>query len=132
MFNYTTTIKLRDADVGGVLFFGRYFALAHDAFEAFLTARGLSMARIFNEEAFVIAVVHAEANYRRPLPMGEEVTVRISVQERRTRSFTMQYELSTEAGDVACVIQTVHAVVDKARRRAVPLPEIVVRTLEDA
>jgi len=48
----------------------------------------------------------------------------------RRRRFTMAYEILTPEGDLSCSIRTVHVVVDKAKERAVPLPERLVQALE--
>jgi len=130
VFTYTATIRMRDIDVAGVQFFARYFALAHDAYEAFLQARGFSIAHITKHEPFLIPVVHAEADYKAPLWIGDQVAVRVRVEELRRRRFTMAYEILTPEGDLSCSIRTVHVVVDKAKERAVPLPERLVQALE--
>lgn len=130
MFTYETPITLRDADGAGVLFFARYFALAHDAYEAFMAARGLSTAQIIGATGYVVPVVHAEADYRRPLALGERATVRLEVAEVKRRSFTVRYELLTESGETAAKLHTVHVAVDKESKRAVPLPDELVRVLQ--
>jgi 1,4-dihydroxy-2-naphthoyl-CoA hydrolase len=123
MYVYRTTVTLRDADAAGVLFFARYLALAHDAYEAFMAEGGLSTARIIREESYVVPVVHAEADYKRPLQMGERVEIRLQVTQVRRRSFRIHYELCGEGGATACTAETHHVAVDKEKGKAVPLPE---------
>ena len=130
MFSYSTVVTLRDADAAGVLFFARYFAFAHDAYEAFLASRGFSIARMLNDEPFIVPVVHAEADYSSPLWVGDAVTIRLRVEEVRRRLFTIVCELQDPSGKVACSVRTKHAVVNKETKRAIALPEELAQALQ--
>lgn len=123
MFEYKARITMHDADAAGVLFFGRYFALAHDAYEAFLESKGYGVGRLMKEEPFLIPVVHAEASYKRPLWAGDLATIELTVASVRSRSFLITYTIKTPAGETACLVKTSHATVDKAISRAIPLPD---------
>jgi len=112
------------------LFFARYLALAHDAYEAFMDARGVSFGLLLHEADYIIPVVHAESDYRVPLWAGEEVQVRLWVHKLQRRSFTIAYELRRADDALSCTVQTVHAVVDKTSRRAIPLPQEIREALE--
>jgi len=122
VFLYHAPIRIHDADAAGVLFFGRYFTLAHDAYEAFLEAKGFGAARIFRQERFLIPVVHAEADYKTPLWVGDRATVHLWVKEVRSRSFTLEYEILNPENRLACRVVTVHAVVDTTTKRATTIP----------
>jgi 1,4-dihydroxy-2-naphthoyl-CoA hydrolase len=132
MYEYATKIKMRDADAAGVLFFGRYFALAHDAYEAFLDAHGVNIGQVLLEGGFLLPVVHAESDYRAPLFVGEAVTIQLRVVEIRTRAFTVAYEFHNSEDKVACTMKTIHVPVDPKTKRSAPIPEAVVRALENA
>lgn len=130
MFSYTTTVRIHDADPAGVLFFARYLVLAHDAYEAFLESCGFGAGRIFRDEAFVIPVVHAEADYRTPLWVGDHATIKLEIEELRRRSFTVAYEICGPSGVLACAVRTTHVVVSTETKRAVPLPDKLRAVLE--
>lgn len=130
MYTWQTTITLRDADAAGVLFFARYLALAHDAYEAFLAANGLDTGRILREESFLLPVVHADADYRAPLWVGDRVTVKLWAETIKRRTFTIAYELRTSSDTLSCRARTTHVAVDKVARRAVVLPANLVAILE--
>ncbi len=129
MFSTTRRISLRDADAAGVLFFARYLALAHDAYEEFMISRGMNFRRQLEEGTFILPVIHAECDYRMPLWVGDETTIQLSVTEVKRRTFTVSYALHTPDGGCAAECKTMHAAVDKATRRAIPLPDIVVEAL---
>jgi 1,4-dihydroxy-2-naphthoyl-CoA hydrolase len=128
---HAVTISLRDADAAGVLFFARYFALAHDAYEAFLDARGLSTGVILRERGYLLPVVHAEADYRAPLWVGDHAKIHVHVEEVRRRRFSMRFDLCGPDGGVSCVVRTVHVAVDKETKRSAPLAEEVLRALRE-
>lgn len=132
MFAYTTAIRVRDTDAGGVLFFARYLALAHDAYEAFMDAHGVNVGRELLESDHFVAVVHTECEHRAPLWAGETVTIALAVERVRRRAFTLTYAFHKADGTLACRARTTHAVIDKAKRRAVPLPQYLERLLQDA
>jgi 1,4-dihydroxy-2-naphthoyl-CoA hydrolase len=129
MFEYESTVRLRETDAGGVMFFARRFDLMHDAYEAFMEARGLSIAKILADGAYMLPVVHAECDYSAPLATGDVVRVHVEVEEVRTRRFTMRYTVEG-AGRAAGTGRTVHVAVDMQTRRAVPLPLEVCEVLK--
>ena len=130
MFTYPVRISLRDGDAAGVLFFGRYFALAHDAYETFLDSHGLNIGHLIRTTSYLIPVVHAESDYRRPLFVGEQAVIRLRVVELRSRTFTLDYEFLNADGHLACRLRTVHCAVNTRTRRAVALPPDVVTALK--
>lgn len=125
MYSYDTIITLRDADAAGILYFARYFALAHDAYEAYLAEAGCSIARILDEASYIVPIVHAEADYRAPLRVGQKVQIRLKVEEVKSRSFTMRSTFHTENDQPACSVRTVHVAVEKATGKAIPLPDAI-------
>lgn len=129
MFTTTRRITLRDADAAGVLFFARYLSLAHDAYEEFMASRGISFRVQITDGTFILPVVHAECDYRHPLWVGDETRVEVSVAEVRSRTYTIAYVLYTPDGHKAATCKTVHAVVDKESRKAIPLPRLVLDAL---
>ena len=131
MFEYVKTVGFRDADAGGVVFFARYFMLAHEAYEAFLLDRGIDIAKLLLGGGYVLPVVHAESEYRRALALGEQVTIRVTVEEVRRRAFTVGYELVNAAGELSARLHTRHVAIDGETRRAMPLPEDLAKALRE-
>jgi len=129
MFTTTRRVTLRDADAAGVLFFARYLTLAHDAYEEFMISRGISFRAQLTEGTFILPVVHAECDYRLPLWVGDVARIEVNVAEVRSRTYTISYVLYTPDGHKAATCKTVHAVVDKETRKAVPLPKSVLDAL---
>ncbi|HVP07705.1 MAG TPA: thioesterase family protein [Candidatus Acidoferrum sp.] len=122
MFTYSTTVKLHQTDAAGLLFFGNYFMLAHDAYQAFVEASGYSFARIIKESGFLAPIVHAESDYQAPLFVGDKVEVRLSADDIGTTSYTLAYELVGENGATVATLRTVHVWVERRTMQKSPLP----------
>ncbi len=120
-------VMLHDTDAAGVLFFAHLFRHAHDAYEAFMAARGLLLHRIIAEGEWGLPLVHAEADYTRPLHHGDVVAVHLEVESMGERSFTLGYRFECK-GACCATARTVHVAVDRSGR-AIGLPETVMEIL---
>jgi len=129
MFTTMRIITFREADGAGYLFFARYFALAHDAYEEFMASRGICFREMLEAEQILLPVVHAESDYVAPLRLGDRATIRLEVEEVKRRKFIVRYEFLTPDGSVAARCRTVHVAVDSAKGLAVPLPGALLRAL---
>ena len=124
MFEAKIKVRLYDTDAAGVVFFANYFKLAHDAYEEFMDSIGCGIDRILKETAYILPVVHGEADYKKPLTLGETVTVSITAQVKET-SFVLYYTLKDVQGGTAAILETVHVAVDGKTKKKIPLPENV-------
>jgi 1,4-dihydroxy-2-naphthoyl-CoA hydrolase len=124
-FVSNVTVRLYDTDAAGFLFFGAQFRFAHEALENFLDHLGLPIARIIHGGTILFPVVHAEADYRAPLAVGDRLSVQVAVREIGERSFTIGYRLLLADGREAGSVVTVHSALDKASGSSCPLPESV-------
>lgn len=112
-FTYTTSIRLHLTDAAGILFFGNYFILAHDAYEAFVTASGFSFRDILDREPFMVPIVHAEGDYKQPLRVSDTVTINVGLDKLGESSYTLYYHILNDRGELMAALKTVHVVVDK-------------------
>ncbi|MFZ5980221.1 MAG: acyl-CoA thioesterase [Candidatus Zixiibacteriota bacterium] len=123
MYNYQTSVKLHDTDMAGFLFFGHQFKIAHDAYEEFMEAVGLGFARLIHNAEFLLPIVHAEADYKTVLQVGDKLKVQVQAVNIGKTSFTLGYNLVGIDGESVGTVKTVHVCVDSARREKMPLPE---------
>jgi len=124
-FSCSVTVRLYDTDAAGFLFFGSQFRLAHEALEDFLDHLGLPIAGIIRGGGTLYPVVHAEADYRAPLAVGDRLSVQVAVRAIGERSFTIGYRLLLADGREAGSVVTVHSALDRASGASCPLPEAV-------
>ena len=93
MFIAKNQVRMHDTDMAGILYFPRQFRFAHDALEDFVASEGLSFNEVFVKEKFVFVVVHAEADYLKPLQIGDKLEVHLEVERLGTSSFTISYKI---------------------------------------
>lgn len=118
-----TTVRLHETDAAGILFFGNYFKIAHDAYESFMTSIGFSLSWILDEAEFLILITHAESEYRQSLLLGESVTVEMHVESIGQSSFVLGYIITNESNNPVAILKTVHVAVKKDTGIKMPLPE---------
>ncbi len=123
MYTVNTIVRLPDTDAAGILFFGNYFRMAHDAYEAFMESIGFSFSQIIKDADFLVLIARAEADYEKPLRLGEKVTVELEVEDIGQTSFALSYSLKNTHEDIAATIKTVHVTVEKKSGDKIPLPE---------
>lgn len=123
MFSFQTTVKLHNTDSAGLLFFAHQFKMAHDAYESWLDSIGLGFAKLFAERDFLLPIVHAEADFKTALAVGDRLTIELSVEEIGNSSFTLAYDIRTADDVVAGTAKTVHVCLDKVNRGSMPLPD---------
>ncbi len=122
MFCYSTCLKLRDTDAAGVAFFASYYAIAHDAYEAFLNEQGHPLQTWLDQVH--MPIVHSEADYKAPLRLGVPFVIELTCSNIGKRSFTLDYRFKS-AAKVFAVLRTVHVAVkldENEKTTAVTLP----------
>ncbi len=130
MFLYDTTVKLHMTDAAGVLFFGNYFTLAHDAYEQYMNTIGFNFHTIITDEPFLILIVHADADFLKPIHAGDAVRISMQADNIGRTSFTLGYQLATLDGTVIARLHTIHVVIKKKNQRPVAIPEKLKKALE--
>jgi 1,4-dihydroxy-2-naphthoyl-CoA hydrolase len=129
MHAYETTIRLRHTDAAGVMFFARLFELAHRAFEDLLDHVEHPLPEDLAGADVAYPIVHASADYRQPLRLGNRVRVDVDVLEVRDRSFRLGYRFTLADGREAATATTVHAAVGRGVREKATLPDALVASL---
>ena len=129
MYTLQISVKLHDTDAAGLLFFANQFKMAHDAYEGFMEQIGFSFARIFQDEDFLLPIVHAEADYKARLQVGDRLTIHLTVEKIGDSSFVLLYDLSDADGKSAGMVRTVHVCTDEGTGKKRSLPDELRRGL---
>jgi 1,4-dihydroxy-2-naphthoyl-CoA hydrolase len=121
-FEYRFTVRLDDTDAAGVLYFGRLFRHAHGAYEAMLQEIGWGLERILLERRFLLPLVHCEADFHRPLRLGEPVVVRLGLTRLGEHSFHLRYRFTDPQGGLSATLSSVHtcSAADFSGKRPLP------------
>lgn len=113
-FVYPSTVRFAEVDGASIAYFSRIFEHCHAAYEEMLAASGLPLRGILEREDWVLPLVHAEADFRRPLRLGDRLSVELRLERLGGSSATFAYRLVGEAGDLRAEARLVHAFIDKA------------------
>ena len=121
MFCYHTKIRLHHTDAAGQVYFGQVFTLAHECYERFLD-EAYPLDTLLATGQVLLPIVHAEADYHRPLKVAEAITIEMTLARLGDRSFHLRYELKQHDGTIAATVKTSHAAIDPATQQSIELP----------
>lgn len=134
-FSHELRVRFQDVDAASIVFFARILDYCHDAYVAFLADAGCPLDASLRESRWMAPLVHAEADFIRPLRFGDRVLVRLVAARVRESRYTVGYRLERPsdladdaltsgqvAGEAVAVGQTVHVVVDPKSFARAPLP----------
>jgi 1,4-dihydroxy-2-naphthoyl-CoA hydrolase len=116
-------VRFQDVDAAGVLFFGRIYDYCHQAYEELIGSEGIDRAHYFAGASYLVPIAHSEADYRRPIRHGERIQVRVDVTRVGRASFTLRFHVTGPEGDLRVEATTVHAFVERAAMKPIPIPE---------
>ncbi len=122
MISYKTTVKMHDTDAAGILFFGNQFRMIHEAYEVVLETIGMGFADILRKTNFFIPIVHAEADYKFPLFVGDKLTITARLNKVGKTSFTFDYKIHNQRKILVGTAKTVHVSVNSRTHKKIPLP----------
>ncbi|MEA2031184.1 MAG: thioesterase family protein [candidate division Zixibacteria bacterium] len=128
MYDLDINVRLHETDAAGVLFFGNYFKIAHDAYEQYMQSIGFNFRQIIDEESYLILIVHAEGDFHKPVYVGDSISVSISASKIGRTSFELEYQLTyldtpqKLSHQIKAKVKTVHVVIDKETKEPIPLP----------
>lgn len=122
MYIYNTTIRLRDTDATGVLYFTEQFRIALEAFEEYLKSSNYSLGVLVHNSDYLTPIVHVEGDYYAPLLVGDDIRVSLEVSKIGNSSFTLFYRLFKSEKEVGKV-SIVHVCVSKEMKTSHPLPD---------
>ena len=123
MYTHRTSIKLHQTDAAGLLFFAQQFTLIHDTYELYMESLGFSFATILKEADYLLAIVHAEADFKKPLFVGDRLTIKLKLDNVGQSSYILGYELVNDQGELVGTAQTVHVCLDRETGKKRNLPQ---------
>ena len=130
MYIYQTKIKLHETDAAGLLFFSNQFKLVHDAYECVLENIGFGFAELVRDHDFFLPIVHAEADFKASLFVGDVVEIQVRMSDVGTTSFTFDYQLINSKKTLVGTAKTVHVTMDKKTSTKIPLPKMMRKKVE--
>ncbi len=126
MYQVELQLRMAHTDCAGVIFFPRLLELAHECWESFLADYGINLWQKISSDEPMLPIVHCEADYRRPMRLGDSFSIQLRVTQIRERSFELAYRFLSPAGEELARASMVHAALDKKTGQAVMLwPELI-------
>jgi 1,4-dihydroxy-2-naphthoyl-CoA hydrolase len=122
VFRLPYNIGLHDTDAAGLIFSANIFRICQIADEAFLKKIGFGMHVLFSRRTLGLPIVHLEADFQKPLRVGNEVEIRARVAHLGRRSYRMAYELVNAAGECCATAATVHVCTDPKTFQTMEMP----------
>jgi YbgC/YbaW family acyl-CoA thioester hydrolase len=129
MYIYNTKIRLFHTDAGNLIFFSRLFDIAYECYEEFLEKSEFGVKKILNDNKFHIPVVHTEADYIKPLRIGDKIEIRMSLNSSGKSSFTLVFVLFNELGEKTARVKTVNVVIEAKSGNPIKIPEKFLKIL---
>jgi acyl-CoA thioester hydrolase len=135
-FAFRRRVRYAEVDAQAVVYFAHYLAWADVGVVEYWRAAGLYGEEPVAGGAVEFHVVRAEVIYKAPMRLDEEVDICVATERVGTSSLVMAVELygaATGAGDddLRARIELVQVHVDTPGGRATPVPDWIVRRLEE-
>ncbi|MFO7525787.1 MAG: acyl-CoA thioesterase [Ignavibacteriaceae bacterium] len=128
-FTIKRRINFYDCDPAGIIFYSRVFEFAHSAYEQLIQSIEKDE-DYWNNDKYIVPIIKTEANYIKPIKNGDEITINVKVNQLRSSSFELQYEMLNESGEPLCSVKTVHVFVNKQSWEKMDMPGNIKRGLE--
>ena len=121
-FVHPVTVRLHHTDAAGVIFCSRLLELAHEAYEALLDEAGLGVGRILADGEVLLPVVAVEAEFTKPIRVGDRLQVELTLSRSGDHSYQVAYRFRDQAGQVRAHAATRHVALDGSGTGPVLLP----------
>lgn len=120
------SILISDTDAAGVVFFGRYPILFHDAYELALLEQGVHLMAKTKEDGIVLPVTRLNVEYRRSLVAGDRVRISLETEISGVDTFKVNASIwkTTDKGERETTRYVAeHTCVSLQTGRRAPFPE---------
>jgi YbgC/YbaW family acyl-CoA thioester hydrolase len=127
LFTGPCSVRFQDIDAAGIVFFARIFDYFHDAYVQHMASQGILLAEVLTDRRWGAPLVHAEADYGKPLRFGGDYVIEIVDASARDTALTVHYQIraASDATAAHCRGFTTHVFVDMDTMKPRPIPEEV-------
>lgn len=130
-FTYTRTVRFKDTDAAGVVYFANVLAMCHEACEESLASSGINLKVFFSNSSVTIPIVHASVDFLRPMFCGDQLLINLITKQRSPNEFEIGYQILEAAADkVVAKAITRHVCIEPASRTRKELPSEIVQWLK--
>jgi len=121
-FEYAFRVRFSDVDAAGVVYFSRIYEYCHAAFEELLRAAEMPLETLLHNTGWGLPLIHTEADYHRPLRLGEALRIEVEVVSLTDRRVVFGFRILDAENKVRARARCEHACVNMEdfRPRTVP------------
>ncbi|MEL7245737.1 MAG: thioesterase family protein [Cyanobacteria bacterium J06573_2] len=128
-FTYNRTIRFRDTDAAGVVYFANVLSICHEAYEASLESLGIDIKQFFTNPSIAFPIVHADVDFMRPMYCGDKLFVDLTPSRIHSEQFEINYQICVNE-KLAAKAMTRHVCIDATTRKKIALSAEIVKCLE--
>lgn len=128
-FSYDYTVRFRDTDAAGVVYFANVLNICHDAYEASLEASGINLQQFFTKPVVAFPIIHANVDFFRPMLCGDKLAIKLTAKKLDTHKFEINYEVFVDNILVSKAI-TKQICIDASSRSKLDLPRDIISWLD--
>ncbi len=128
-FIYARTVRFKETDAAGVVYFANALTFCHEAYEASLAAAGVDLKLFFGNVPFAVPIVHASIDFRQPMFCGDRLSVHLVPQQVSEHQFETVYQLFLADDQLAARAIAKHVCINAAKRSPMPLPDVMMNWL---
>lgn len=133
LFTYSRTVRFKDTDAAGVVYFSNVLAICHEAYEASLVDAEINLKDFFRNPGEAIPIVHAAVDFFRPMFCGDRLLVELTTKPLNNDSFEIHYEIFPDPKPTHhCLGKalTRHVCINPSTRRRQPLSANMIQWLQ--
>ena len=104
------TVRFGDTDAAGVVHFHEMFRWCHETWEESLEKYGIVLLEIFPTTKInscqldvALPIVHCEANYFKPLYVGDTITIELNPEKLDESSFVLRFKLVKNSEEIGSI-----------------------------
>ena len=104
------TVRFGDTDAAGVVHFHEMFRWCHETWEESLEKYGIVLLEIFPTTQInscqldvALPIVHCEANYFKPLYVGDTITIELNPEKLDESSFVLRFKLVKNGENIGSI-----------------------------
>lgn len=124
-FTFPMRVRFQDIDAAGIVFFGRIYDFVHDAYVAFLAARGAPLDEALRTRAWVAPIRRADGEFLRPMRFGDAIEVTLVRAHLNGSDLKLGWVVTGTDGKPAAVMRTHHVYVDPQTWKRTDAPPVV-------
>lgn len=123
IYKYSFTSRMHDIDAAGVMFFGRFFYHAHDAYEAFLQHKNSSIQQLLAAH-IALPICHSEAQFKAPIYLNEHIDIAVFLAQKSIQKFTLEYQFFNQEQTLLAILSSTHICINQQTKDRAALPDL--------